>query len=98
MTIFPDNKSGFLVAGILAVVALFLTLVSFSILILEYTVGNFGDSDLPPYQPDTPFEKHCDAVWYAVTGGAGLLWLCVIAYVTVYVIVLLFRFFRRRVA
>jgi hypothetical protein len=30
---------------------------------LEWGVFNFGDSDLPPYQPDTIFEKMCDAAW-----------------------------------
>ena len=98
MTIFPDNKSGFWVAGILAFVALHLTLLSVGIFVLEYTVGNFGDSDLPPYQPDTPFERHCDAVWNTVTTGAELLWLCVIVYIIFYVIVLSFRCFKRRMA
>ena len=59
---------------------------SFAIFLLEYGVLNFGDSDLPPYQPDTLFEKAVDAVWLTFTIGAGLLWLFVI----IYVIALLF--------
>jgi hypothetical protein len=50
------------------------------ILFLEYTVFNFGDSDLPPYHQDTLFERVVDDVWLAVTIGAGLLWLSVIFY------------------
>jgi hypothetical protein len=80
--------------GAFVLVAVLLSFLSFAILFLEYGVLNFGDSDLPPYQPDTPFEKAFDAVWFAVTYGAGLLWVCVI----IYFIALLFRFFKRRVA
>jgi hypothetical protein len=94
MMLFPNNKSEFRIAGGLALVALLLTFLSFGILCLEYTVLNFGDSDLPPYQPDTPFEKGWDAVWFTVTIGAGLLWSCAI----VYGIALLFRIIKRRLA
>ena len=80
--------------GVLVLVAILLSSLSYVILWLEYGVLNFGDSDLPPYQPDTPFEKAFDAVWFTATIGAGLLWLCVI----IYVIVLLFRVFKRLVA
>jgi hypothetical protein len=69
-----------------------LSFLCFAILWLEYGVLNFGDSDLPPYQPDTLFERAVDAVWYAVTLGAGLSWLFVI----VYAITLLCRYFNRR--
>ncbi|HXC99993.1 MAG TPA: hypothetical protein VN048_11680 [Verrucomicrobiae bacterium] len=93
MKLFPDNKSGFKRAGIFALVALFMTLLSFGIVSLEYTVLNFGDSDLPPYRPDTPFERAVDIVWFAVTISAGLLWIFVI----IYVIALIFRAFKRRV-
>ena len=78
----------------LVLVAVLLSFLSFAILSLEYGVLNFGDRDLPPYQPDTPFEKACNTVWFTVTYGAGLLWLCVI----IYVIALLFRTIKRRVA
>ncbi len=80
--------------------ALFLTFLSIVIIILEYTIGNFGDSDMPPYQPDTPFEKHWDEVWYAVTIGAAGLWLgviVVIIYAFIYAITLFFRAWKRRV-
>jgi hypothetical protein len=80
--------------GVFFLVAILLSALSFVILWLEYGVLNFGDSDLPPYQSDTPFEKTFDAVWFTVTIGAGLLWLCVI----IYVVALLFRVFKRRVA
>jgi hypothetical protein len=76
--------------GACVLVAILLSYFSFAILWLEYGVLNFGDSDLPPYQPDTPFEKTFDAVWFTITIGAGLLWS--------YVIALLFRAFKRRVA
>ena len=71
-----------------------LSCLSFVILFLEYGVLNFGDSDLPPYQPDTLFERAFDIVWFAVTIGAGLAWLCFIVYVSA----LLFRVIKRRVA
>jgi hypothetical protein len=32
---------------------------------LEWGLLNFGDSDLPPFQPDTLFEKCVDAAWLA---------------------------------
>jgi hypothetical protein len=79
MRLFPNNQSGFRRAGIFALVALFLTFLSFGILCLEYGVLNLGDSDLPPYQPDTPFERAVDIVWYSITFASGLLWLYVIA-------------------
>ncbi len=75
-------------------VAILLSSLSFAILRLEYGLFNFGDSDLPPYQPDAPFEKAFDAVWFTVTIGAGLLWL----YIITYVIALLFRAFKQCVA
>jgi len=49
---------------------------------------------LPPYWPDTPFEKAFDFVWFTVTIGAALLWLFAI----IYVIALLFRAVKQRVA
>jgi hypothetical protein len=76
------------------VLAVVLSFLCFAILELEYGVLNFGDSDLPPYQPDTLFEKVVDALWYAVTFSAGLIWLFVI----VYAITLLFKHFKRRPA
>jgi hypothetical protein len=99
MTLSSDNKPEISKAEILTVIALVLlglvlAILSFTILVMEYTVLNFGDSDLPPYQPDTPLEKHWDAVWYTVTYGAGLLWLSVF----IYGIAILFRVIRRRVA
>ena len=80
--------------GLLILSAVAMLFLSFFILYLEYGVFNFGDSDLPPYQPDTLFEKVFDGVWFVVTFGAGLLWLCVI----LYAVVLLSRVFSRRVA
>lgn len=81
-----------IVASILLASAL--SFLSFGIFLLEYGVFNFGNSDLPPYRPDTPFEKALDAVWLAVTYGAVLLWLFVI----ICVIALLFRALKRRLA
>jgi hypothetical protein len=66
--------------GASAVAAVLLSCSSFAILFLEYGVLNFGDSDMPPYHPDTLFEKVFDAVWFTVTIGAGLFWLFVVAY------------------
>nr|HXR03647.1 hypothetical protein [Verrucomicrobiae bacterium] len=80
--------------GAFVLVAALLSLLSFAILFLEYGVFNFGDSDLPPYWPDTPFEKAFDFVWFTVTIGAALLWLFAI----IYVIALLFRAVKQRVA
>ena len=77
--------------GAFVLVATLLSSLSFVILWLEYGVLNFGDSDLPPYQPDTLFQKAFDTIWFTVTIGAGLLWLCVI----IYVITLFFRTFKR---
>jgi hypothetical protein len=93
MVSFFHNWSPLKRLGALVLVAVLLSFLSFAILFLEYGVLNFGDSDLPPYQPDTLFEKAFDAVWFTVTCGAGLLWLCVI----IYVIALLFRIIKRRV-
>jgi hypothetical protein len=86
------SKSELKRSGIFVLAAILLSSLSFVILWLEYGVLDFGDSDLPPYQPDTPFEKAFDAVWFTVTIGAGLLWLGVI----INVIALLLRAFRRR--
>jgi hypothetical protein len=61
------------------IAAIFFSWLSYAILWLEYGVLNFGDSDLPPYQPDTPFERACDAVWLAVVIASLVLWLYVIA-------------------
>jgi hypothetical protein len=94
MVLFFHNWSHLKKLGALALVAVLLSLLSFAILFFEYGVLNFGDSDMPPYQPDTLFEKAFDAVWFTVTGGAALLWLFVI----IYVIALLFRVIKRRVA
>ncbi len=55
--------------------------------------NNMQDSDLPPYWPDTSFEKAFDAVWFTVTVGAGLFWLCTVIHASV----LLFAVFKRRV-
>lgn len=71
-----------------------LSFLCFAVFWLEYGVLNFGDSDLPPYQPNTLFENFIDAIWYTVTYGAALSWLFVI----VYAITLHFRPFKRRSA
>jgi len=73
--------------GAFVLVAALLSFLSFAILWLEYGVLNFGDSDLPPFRPDTLFEKAFDVVSFTVTIGAGLGWLFVI----INVIGLLFR-------
>ncbi len=80
--------------GVLLFASFVLPCLSFVILFLEYGVLNFGDSDFPPYQPDTLFERAFNIAWFAVTVGAGLAWLCFIIYVSV----LLFRAIKRRVA
>jgi len=80
--------------GAFVLVATVLSLLSCIILFLEYGVLNFGDSDLPPYQPDTPFERLFDFVWCVVTIGAGVFWSGVI----IYAVLLLSRFFGRRMA
>jgi len=77
-----------------ALVATLFSVLSFVILFLEYCVLNFGDSDLPPYQPDTPFERAFDFGWFLVTIGAGLLWLSAL----IYAIALLFGVIKRRAA
>jgi hypothetical protein len=94
MVSFFNNWSQSKRLGAFVLVAALLSFLSFAILWLEYGVLNFGDSDLPPYRPDTPFEKAFDAVWFTVTIGAALVWLFVI----IYVIALLFRAIKRRVA
>jgi hypothetical protein len=94
MVLFFHNWSQLKRLGALVLVAVLLSFLSFAILFLEYGVLNFGDSDMPPYQPDTPFEKAFDAAWFTVTFGAGLFWLCVI----LYLIALLFRSIKRHVA
>jgi hypothetical protein len=80
--------------GVCTLAALLLSCFSFFILILEYGVLNFGDSDMPPYQPDTPFERTVDDLWIIITFSAGLLWVCVI----IYAVAQLFRAIKRRVA
>jgi formate hydrogenlyase subunit 3/multisubunit Na+/H+ antiporter MnhD subunit len=80
--------------GAFILVATALSLLSCVILFLEYGAFNFGDSDLPPYQPDTPFERWFDFVWFAVTMGAGVFWSGGIFYA----VELLSRCFRRRTA
>lgn len=89
-----QNWSGLKRFGLFTVAALLLSFLSWAILFLEYGVLNFGDSDMPPYQPDTPFEKSLDVVWFAITIGAGLLWLFTVIYATA----LLYSAFRRRMA
>lgn len=85
---FTDRQSLFGKAGRFALAALLFTFLSFAIFVLEYTVLNFGDSDLPPFQPDTLLEKAVDAVLFAVVITSGLLW--------IYVIALLSRVCKRR--
>jgi hypothetical protein len=94
MPTFFHNWSHLKRFGALVLIAALFSFLSFFILFLEYGVLNFGDSDMPPYQPDTPFEKAFDAVWFTVTFGAGLLWL----FVAIYAIALLFSAIKRRVA
>jgi divalent metal cation (Fe/Co/Zn/Cd) transporter len=90
MTPSSKNVAGFRRAGIFGIIALALIFLAFGIFIAEYTVLNFGDSDLPPYLPDTPFEKTVDAILYLVAIAAGIIWL--------YVIGLFIRAWKRRVA
>jgi hypothetical protein len=45
------------------VVAVFVTIVVCFVFPMFEAMLNFGDSDLPPYQPDTPFEKICNGAW-----------------------------------
>ena len=78
--------------GVLAFVTGLLALLCVAISLLEYTVLNFGDSDLPPYQPDTPLERACDEIWFSVTYGAGVLSVWTIAYF----IMLLFQAIKKR--
>ena len=80
--------------GTFVLVGVLLSVLCFVIVFLEYGVLNFGDSDLPPYQPDTPFERAFDFFWVVVTVGAGVFWSGVI----LYAVVLLSRLFRRRMA
>ena len=80
--------------GTFIAVAVLLSLLCLIIFFLEYGVLNFGDSDLPPYQPDTTFERTFDFVWFIITIGAGVLW----SVVAFYPVMLLSRFFRRRMA
>ena len=80
--------------GVLLFASFLLSCLSFVILFLEYGVLNFGDSDLPPYQPDTHFQRACDTVWFTVMVGAVVGWICFIIYVSA----LLFRVIKRRVA
>ena len=90
MTPLSKNVAEFRRAGIFGIIALVLTFSAFGIFIAEYTVLNFGDSDLPPYWPDTPFEKTVDVILYTVAIAAGIIWL--------YVIGLFIRAWKRRVA
>src|SRR5689334_4385364 len=87
MTPFPNHLAEFKRAGSFALIALALTFLAFGIFVAEYTVLNFGDSDLPPYWPDTPFERIVDAILYSVAIAAGIIWL--------YVIALFFRAWKR---
>ena len=77
---------------VLAFVTGLLALLCVAISLLEYTVLNFGDSDLPPYQPDTPLERACDEVWFSVSCGAAVLSVWTIAYF----IMLLFQAIKKR--
>ena len=79
---FLHSQSPLKKLGAFVLVAILVSLSSFGILLLEYGPLNFGDSDLPPYQPDTISEKAVDAVWFTVTYGAALVWLFVIGYGT----------------
>jgi hypothetical protein len=76
--------------GALALVATVLSGLSFAISVLEMAL-NFGDNDLPPYQPDTPFEVTFNYALFVVTIGAAVVWSAVIFQVVAF----LFRFFRR---
>lgn len=78
----------------LVLIAVLLSLFSFMIFSLEYGVFKFGDSDLPPYQPDTPFERTFDFVWFVVTIGALVFW----SGVFLYPVVLIFKYFSRHLA
>lgn len=80
--------------GAFILLATLFSLLCVVILFLEYGVLNFGDSDLPPYQPDTPFQRAFDFVFGVVTIGAAVFWFGVI----LYAVILLSRFFRRRMA
>ncbi len=80
--------------GAFVLVAVLFSFLCFVIMFFEYGVLNFGDSDLPPYQPDTPFERTFDFFWVFVTIGAAAFWSGVI----IYAVVLLSRFVRRRMA
>ena len=69
---------------------------SFFILFLEYGVLNFGDSDLPPYQPDTWFETVGKIVWITATIGAVFFWVFTIFYTLVVLCGILKRGLSRR--
>ena len=90
MTTFSNNPAGFRRVGFFGLIGLALTVLAFGIFIAEYTVLNFGDSDLPPYQPDTFFEKAVDAILYTLAIAAGIIWF--------YVVSLFIRAYKRRVA
>ncbi len=75
-------------------VAVLLSLLGLVILFLEYGVLNFGDSDLPPYQPDTPFERAFDFLFWVVTIGAMVFW----SGAVLYAVLLLSKYFKRRLA
>jgi|GEM_PF-5540133 len=80
--------------GRFIIVAVLVSLSSFFVFFLEYGVFNFGDSDLPPYQPDTPFERTFDFLWFTLTIGAGVAW----SVGAFYMVMLLSRFFRRQMS
>jgi hypothetical protein len=92
MVSFSRGRSRVAKFGAFALVATVLSVLSFAIFSLEFGVLNFGDSDMPPYQPDTPFERTFDFVWFVVTIGAAVVWSGVIFYA----VALLSRFFSRR--
>jgi hypothetical protein len=94
MLSFFYNWSRLKILGGSVLSAAVLSFLCFAILWVEYGVLNFGDSDLPPFQPDTLFERVVDAFWYTVTFGAGLMWLFVIFYA----FMLLFSYLSRKLA
>jgi hypothetical protein len=62
-----DKLSRHIRVGRFIVVALLVLFVGYvAIPCIEYGFLNFGDSDLPPFQPDTTFEKICDGIWLTV--------------------------------
>ena len=94
MASFSRGRAPIASFGAFVLVAVLLSLSCFTITFLEYGVLNFGDSSLPPYQPDTPFERAFDFIFVVVTIGAGVFWAGVILYAAL----LLSKFFRRRLA